>query len=182
MLIWFTWCFLFAFLVTWPIKQPRNTETERVRQKGKYGGNSLRSHHQLSVTLIFYTFQLWISFCWCQSVEGYTTSHLWKGNSVKQKVLVKWTTNKCERRDPHASVWADTFTSSPRLHTYTLKSSTESNTYSFLSPVQYITNDSSTPPTPLCYPEGWRNLPDWYRSSLHLSHHTIWQQASEQKN
>lgn len=85
----------------------------------------------------------------------------------KQLVLVKWTKNRCARRyqNTHISVgtWAHTHALLlllKRLHTCGLESSAESDTYSSLSALQYITNDSSTP---LYHPEGWRNLPNRYR-------------------
>lgn len=99
----------------------------------------------------------------------------------KQLALVKWTKNRCVRRYLKTHTLGrhiHTHTHTPQLkqlcaHTRALESSSVSDTYSSLSALQYITNDSSTPSTPLYYPEGWRNLPNWYRSSPYLSHHGI---------
>lgn len=98
-----------------------------------------------------------LSFCWSWDVEGFASSHLTKRKSC--------------------SWW-----SGPKTHTFLGKVCTHSCTctvsaaYSSLSALQYITDDSSTPPTPLYCPEGWRKC---YRTSPYLSRHAVWQPARE---
>lgn len=94
--------------------------------------------------------------------------------SPQKRKPAMWTKHRCVRTH---QIKRKTFYSSHPLKL--LRTCSSPAAYSFLSGLQYITNDSSNPSTPLYYPEGWRNLPNWYRSSPYLSHYGIWQPTRE---